>query len=287
MKNQKVKYETESVDGLRIFYREAGPEDAQTILLLHGFPTSSHMFRDLMMDLKHRYHVVAPDYPGFGYSDAPAQGEFDYSFDNLSDIIEKFIIKKGISRFYLFMQDYGSPVGFRIAARNPKWIDGLIIQNANAYMEGVGEALAKPFMPYWQNRNAETEAPLLELLSLEGTKFQFTVGTHEKRLLNPDAWMHAQAGLDRPDNRDIQLTLFYDYQNNIPKFSEWQKYFREHQPPTLITWGVGDPFFIEAGAKAYLTDLPKAKLHLLNTGHFALEEKHEEIADLIVQFIDR
>ncbi|RHX90749.1 alpha/beta fold hydrolase [Leptospira stimsonii] len=285
MKKNQINYNTETVDGVRIFYREVGSRESPTILLLHGFPTSSHMFRNLIDNLKNRYHLIAPDYPGFGYSDAPSPTTFEYSFDRLSQLIQKFVLQKKLGSFYLYMQDYGSPVGFRIASENPGWIKGLIIQNANAYMEGIGEPLANLFMPFWENRNEATTAPLVDLMKVDGTKFQFVSGVEKEEHISPDSWMHAQACLDRPGNQEIQLSLFYDYRNNPALFPKWQNYFRDNQPPTLIPWGSGDPFFTEAGARAYLKDLPKAELHLLKTGHFALEEKHEEISDLIAKFI--
>jgi pimeloyl-ACP methyl ester carboxylesterase len=282
---QKTQHKTQKIDNLNIFYREAGAENAIPILLLHGFPSSSHMFRDLMADLKNDYRLLAPDYPGFGNSDMPFVNEFEYNFEKLTEIIEKFIISLNIEKFYMYMQDYGGPIGMRLAVKHPEWIAGLIIQNSNAYMEGVGEALAKPVMPFWKNRNAETEMPLRGLLSLEGTKLQYQAGTKNSINLNPDAWTFDQLKLDRPGNTDIQLALLYDYQNNVPQFEVWQNYLRIHQPFTLIAWGAGDPFFTVAGAKAYLKDVPKAELHLLDTGHFALEDHHEEIATLIKNFI--
>lgn len=284
-KNTNIQYKNLRVDGVNIFYRETQATGGTPILLLHGFPSSSHMYRDLMNDLKGEHHLIAPDYPGFGNSDMPPMSEFDYRFDRLAQVIEKFIVALNLNKFYLFMQDYGGPIGLRIATKFPEKIAGLIIQNANSYMEGVGEALAKPVMPFWQNRNADTEAPLRGLLTIDGTKFQYQAGTQNPELLSPDAWTFDQLKLDRPGNTEIQLALLYDYQNNVPLFEVWQAYFRKHSPRTLIAWGKGDPFFTEAGARAYLRDLPKAELHLLDSGHFALEDQHEVVANLVRNFV--
>lgn len=287
MKTQnKIQYKYQKVDGLSIFYREAGAKDKTPILLLHGFPASSHMFRDLIASLKDEFYLIAPDYPAFGNSDMPPMSEFNYTFDQLAQVVENFVVAKRLNGFYLYMQDYGGPIGMRLASRHPEWIKGLIIQNANMYMEGVGEALAKPVMPFWLKRTAETEAPLRGLLSLDGTKMQYQAGVKNVENLSPDAWTFDQLKLDRPGNVDIQLALLHDYQNNVPQFEVWQKYLRTHKPATLIAWGKNDPFFVEAGARAYLKDVPNAKLHLLDTGHFALEDHHEEIARLISDFIE-
>lgn len=279
-----VRYQTKSVAGLDIFYREAGSPDNPTILLLHGFPTSSHMYRDLMPLLAQDYHVIAPDYPGFGHSSTPDAREFGYTFDKLAAVMEQFLIAIECTRFSLYMQDYGAPIGFRLAAQHPEWVQSLIIQNANAYVEGISAAF-EPFKPFWANRSPETEIPVRGLLAPAMTRFQFAHGTRNAAALNPDAWLHAQAGLDRPGNTQIQVDLLHDYRNNPPRYAEWQAYFRQHQPPTLIAWGRHDPFFTEAGARAYLRDLPNAELHLLETGHFALEEDALAIADLIQNFI--
>ena len=282
--NFKTQYKNVKIEGVNVFYREAGASTATPILLLHGFPSSSHMYRDLISDLKGDFRLIAPDYPGFGNSDMPPLSEFGYRFDRLAEIVEKFVLTLKLEKFYLYMQDYGGPIGLRLATKYPERIAGLIIQNANAYMEGVGEALAKPVMPFWQNRTAETEAPLRGLLTIDGTKLQYQAGSKNPETLSPDAWTFDQLKLDRPGNTDIQLALLFDYQNNVPLFEVWQKYFRTHSPRTLIAWGKGDPFFVEAGARAYLRDLPKAELHFLDAGHFALEDHHEEIAELITRF---
>lgn len=281
----KTTYHTATVNGLGIFYREAGSPQNPTVLLLHGFPTSSHMFRELIPALAEHFHVIAPDYPGFGQSSAPSVDDFKYTFDNLAGLLEAFLQQIGCTRFALFMQDYGAPVGYRIAARHPEWITALLVQNANAYMEGVNTDTFAPFFPFWQNRNAETEAPIRGFLGLGTTKFQYTHGARNPAAISPDNWQHDQPLLDRPGNDLVQLALLHDYQNNPPVYPQWQEYFRQHQPPTLITWGKNDPFFKPEGAQAYLKDLPKAKLHLFDTGHFALEEDGPAIAALIANFL--
>ena len=270
------------IDGLNLFYREAGPAHLPTLVLLHGFPTSSHMFRDLIPHLEDRFHVIAPDYPGFGYSEAPSPADFAYTFDHLADVTEKLLAQLGIQTFALYLQDYGGPVGFRIAARNPERITGLIIQNANAYMEGISEAMA-PIAKYWSDR-AGMEPAIRGFLTRETTTFQYTHGAGNPERISPDSYHHDQALLDRAGNDLIQLELLFNYQANPPLYPEWQRYFRQHQPRTLIVWGKNDPFFTVAGARAFLRDLPQAELHLLEAGHFALEELHEEIAAHISRF---
>jgi uncharacterized peroxidase-related enzyme len=282
----KTTYHKVAVDGLEIFYREAGSPKKPTVLLMHGFPTSSHMFRELIPALASDYHVIAPDYPGFGQSSAPDVTKFTYTFDHLADVMEHFLKQIGCTRFALFMQDYGSPVGFRIAVKHPEWVSALLIQNANAYLEGINMETFKPLQPFWANRTAETEAPVRGFLAAGTTQFQYTHGTRNPASISPDNWLHDQALLDRPGNDLIQLALLHDYQNNPPLYPSWHSYLRNHQPPTLITWGKNDPFFTESGARAYLKDVPKAELHLLNTGHFALEEDGDIIAAYILEFLD-
>jgi pimeloyl-ACP methyl ester carboxylesterase len=270
------------IDGLNLFYREAGAAHLPTLVLLHGFPTSSHMFRDLMPHLEDRFHVIAPDYPGFGYSAAPSPADFAYTFDHLAEVTEKLLAQLGINSFALYLQDYGGPVGFRIAARNPERITGLIIQNANAYLEGISDAMA-PIAKYWSDRTG-MEPAIRGFLTRETTTFQYTHGAGKPERISPDSYNHDQALLDRPGNDLIQLELLFNYQANPPRYPEWQEYFRQHQPRTLIVWGKNDPFFTVPGARAFLRDLPQAELHLLEAGHFALEELHEEIAAHITRF---
>jgi pimeloyl-ACP methyl ester carboxylesterase len=279
-----ISYKTLAIDGVNIFYREAGLRSNPVILLLHGFPSSSHMYRDLMNDLADRYYLIAPDYPGFGNSDMPDRDNYTYTFDNLSVTIEKFIDALKLTRFSMYVQDYGSPVGYRIAVRRPELIEALIIQNANAYEEGIGPAIDDG-KRFWANRNTETENAMRNILTAEGTKFQYIDGVEDVQKISPDAYRYDQVFLDRPGNKEIQLDLLYDYRNNLTLYPVWQKYLREHQPRTLITWGKNDAMFTERGALAYKKDLPNAEIHLLNTGHFALEEFHTEIAAYIDNFL--
>lgn len=279
-----IRYNSLSIDGVNIFYREAGSRSNPAILLLHGFPSSSHMYRDLINDLADRYYLIAPDYPGFGNSDMPDRDKYTYTFDNLSVTIERFIDALKLTKFALYMQDYGSPVGYRIAVRRPELIKALIIQNANAYEEGIGPAI-EDGKRFWANRNTETENAMRNILTAEGTKFQYIDGVEDVQRISPDAYRYDQLFLDRPGNKEIQLDLLYDYRNNLTLYPVWQQYLRDHQPPTLITWGKNDAMFTEKGALAYRKDLPKAEVHLLNTGHFALEEFHAEIAVYIDRFL--
>ncbi len=274
------------VNGLDIFYREAGPKNAPAILLLHGFPTSSQMFRNLIPALAERYHVVAPDYPGFGNSAMPGVDKFDYSFDNLARVIEAFTEKLGLKRYSLYVMDYGAPVGFRLAAKHPERVQALIVQNGNAYEEGLAD-FWKPFRAYWKNRNAETAKPLEGFLNIGVTKWQYTHGTRNPQAISPDAWTVDKYFLDRPGNKDIQLQLFYDYGSNPPLYPEWQAYFRKHQPPTLLVWGKNDKIFPAEGAHPYKRDLKNIEFHLLDTGHFALEEDGITIARLIRSFLGK
>lgn len=277
-----ITYHNIKIDGLNLFYREAGSAHLPTLVLLHGFPTSSHMFRDLLPHLEDHFQIIAPDYPGFGYSDAPAPAVFSYTFDHLAELVEKLLEKLGIKSFALYLQDYGGPVGFRLAVKNPQRITGLIIQNANAYLEGIAETMA-PIAQYWSDRTG-MESTIRGFLTKETTVFQYTHGVSKPERISPDAYQHDQSLLDRSGNDLIQLELLFNYQTNPPLYPLWQDYFRKHQPKTLLVWGKGDPFFTVAGAQAYLRDLPKAELHLLDTGHFALEERHEEIAAHILRF---
>jgi len=273
-----------SIDGHKIFYREAGSSNAPTLVLLHGFPSSSHMFRDLIPKLADKFHVIAPDYLGFGYSDQPAAKEFHYTFDNLTAQIEKLLFTHlGLKKFSIYVQDYGAPIGFRIASNHPDAIQGIVVQNGNAYLEGVSPAL-EPMTVFWKDRNAETEAPLRAFLAAQTTKFQYEHGAADLSKISPDTYTFDQIFLDRPGNDAIQLDLFFDYQSNVALYPKWQAYFKKHQPPTLIVWGQNDPFFTVEGAKAFLRDIPQAELHLLEAGHFALEEHSDPIANYIKQF---
>ena len=281
-----TQFHTISVNDLDIFYREAGSKNAPTIILLHGFPTSSHMFRNLIPALSDRFHLIAPDYPGFGNSSKPGVETFDYTFDRLAEVMEAFIDKLGIERYSLYVMDYGAPVGFRIAARHPERITSLIVQNGNAYTEGLRE-FWDPIRKYWKNRTIENAQPLAGFISLEGVEWQYTHGVRNKAVISPDNWRNDLHHLTQEGNADIQLALFYDYQNNIPLYPEWQAYFREHQPPMLIAWGKNDFIFPVEGAHPYKRDLKNLEFHLLDTGHFALEEDGHLISKLIRNFLDK
>ncbi len=279
-----ITFKTAEIDGLDIFYREAGSNSKPTILMLHGFPSSSHMYRDLIKDLSEDFHLIAPDYPGFGQSSSPLPSGYDYSFQNLAVTIDHFIDVLGLKKFSLYVQDYGGPVGFRIAAQRPELIQALIIQNANAYNEGLGDAL-KPLVDYIQNQNAETEKAVRFFLSPDANKWLHTDGADDVLNISPDSYTIDQYYLDRPGNDEIQLTLFRDYGTNLPLYEEWQSYFRKYQPPTLVISGKNDKLFVAAGAEAFKNDIPDAQIRLLDGGHFVLEEKHAEAASLIRSFL--
>ncbi|TWU00276.1 Haloalkane dehalogenase [Botrimarina colliarenosi] len=282
-----IRYRTVEIDGLDIFYREAGPKDAPTVLLLHGFPTSSHMFRDLIPRLAEKYHVVAPDYPGYGYSSAPSVDAFDYTFDNLAQVVTKFIERVGIERYSLYLMDYGAPIGYRIAAAAPERVDSLIVQNGNAYEEGLDNAFWEPVKKYWADRTDANGDALRGVLTIDATKWQYTHGVRNVESISPDTWDHVQPLLDRPGNQEIQLAMFYSYGSNPPLYPAWQEYLRKHQPPTLIVWGKNDAIFPDAGAYPYKRDLKDLEFHLFDTGHFALEEDGAEIGRLMRDFLDR
>lgn len=275
-------YKTATVGGRKIFYREAGDAALPTIVLLHGFPTSSFMFRNLIPLLADRFHVIAPDYVGFGQSDAPAASEFDYTFDNLTAHVAGLIDALGLTSYILYMQDFGGPVGFRLFAQRPEAVRGFVIQNTNAYMAGVGEPAAQVFLPLWENRNAETEAAARGFLAAGTTQFQYLVGARDEAAISPDNWTHDQALLDRPGTDAYMLDLLDDYKTNVAAYDSWHAAFRAHTPRTLITWGRNDPFFTPAGAEAFLADLPDAKLVWLNSGHFVLDENAETVAAEII-----
>jgi pimeloyl-ACP methyl ester carboxylesterase len=276
-------FQNATVRGLKLFYREAGSKASPTIVLLHGFPSSSHMFRDLIPQLAVKFHVIAPDYVGFGYSDAPDAGKFDYTFDNLATHIEDLLFGVlGLKKFSIYVQDYGAPVGYRIAWKHQDAIEGIVVQNGNAYVEGIGAAF-DPMKPFWSNRNSETERPVRDLLKKETTIFQYTHGVKDVSRISPDSYTLDQLFLDRPGNDAIQLNLLHNYQSNLALYDSWHEFFRNRQPKMLILWGKNDPFFTVEGAQAYLRDIPNAKLHLLDTGHFALEDSCDFIAQHIVK----
>lgn len=283
--SSQTQYKTIDVDEVEIFYREAGPKDAPVIVLLHGFPTSSHMYRNLIPDLAKNYRVIAPDYPGFGNSSMPSLDEFEYSFDNLATITDKFLEKVGAEKYTLYVMDYGAPIGFRIAAKHPERVQGLIVQNGNAYEEGLRE-FWQPIKAFWKDKTPANAKVLKDsLLTIGATKWQYTNGTRNEAMISPDNWIVDQTKLDRLGNKEIQLELFYSYGTNPPLYPEWQAYFRAHQPPTLLVWGKGDVIFPEEGAHPYKRDLKNIDFHILDTGHFALEEDGEVISKLILNFM--
>jgi pimeloyl-ACP methyl ester carboxylesterase len=285
---QGIRYGTVSIDSIPIFYREAGPKDAPVIMLLHGFPASSFMYRDLMPKLSKDFRVIAPDYPGFGYSGAPSQGRFAYTFDGLANIMEKFIAARGIEKYALYMQDFGGPVGFRLATRNPNRITHLIIQNANAYEEGLPDGFWAPAKTLWKKPTAGNFAKIANLaMSDEALRWNYTHGVKDEALISPDSWILQRELLARPGAKNIMTALLYDYRTNIAQYSSWHRYFREHRPKTLIVWGKNDVIFPAEGARAYLKDIPEAELHLLESGHFALEDSADEIAGYMSAFLIR
>ena len=281
-----IHYRTMSIDGVDVFFREAGPVDAPVVLLLHGFPTSSHMFRNLIPLLADRYHVIAPDYPGFGASGAPPADEFTYSFAHFADIVDELMTRLGADRYAMYVMDYGAPVGYRLALKHPDRVSALIVQNGNAYEEGLRE-FWDPVKRLWADGSDENRQALFGLVTLDMTIFQYTDGVADISRISPDNWLVDQPLLDRPGNRDIQLSLFQDYGTNVPLYPQFQAFFREQSPPTLILWGKNDKIFPEEGAHPYLRDLPEAEMHILDTGHFALEDKLEVMAPLISEFLDR
>ncbi|MBC9933268.1 alpha/beta fold hydrolase [Chitinophaga qingshengii] len=276
-------YRSITVNNLEIFYREAGKPQAPVILLLHGFPSSSHMYRNLIPALAEDYRVIAPDYPGFGYSSKPSPDAFEYSFDNVAAVMEQFIQQMGLTRFHLYMQDYGGPIGFRIITRHPEWVGSLLIQNANAYTEGLGPVVQEIGRLQQSGDTAALAAAVDNMLSLEGMWALNLVGAKDPSRFSPDGWTFDAAVIDKP----VQRALFANYGANFPAYPLWQDWMRQHQPPTLITWGKNDNIFPGEGATAYLRDLPNAELHLFDGGHFLLEEYNDEVAGLIKAFLKK
>jgi pimeloyl-ACP methyl ester carboxylesterase len=286
MKTQIIKNLTTNVDGLNIFYRESGPKGAPVILLLHGYPTSSHMYRNLIPILNEKFHVIAPDLPGFGYSDAPKNTDFSYTFDNLTKYIQGFIDQLGLKRFAIQVFDYGAPVGYRLAVANPEKITGIISQNGNAYVEGLSEGW-NPIQKYWAEPSEENRNNLRAFTTIETTKWQYTTGVSDATLVAPEAYTLDQYFLDREGNVDIQLDLFKDYASNVAMYPTFHAYFQKHQPPFLAAWGDKDPFFLPPGAEAFKRNLPNAIVKFYDTGHFALETHVNEIGEEILKFLSQ
>jgi pimeloyl-ACP methyl ester carboxylesterase len=281
-----ISYRTADVDGFKIFYREAGPKDATALLLLHGFPSAGHMFRDLIPHFADRFHIVAPDLPGFGQSDMPPREKFAYTFDHVAEVIDRFIGVIGLKRFAIYVFDYGAPTGFRIAAKHPERITAIISQNGNAYEEGLSDGW-NPIRAYWQDASEKNRAALRAFLKPETTVWQYTHGVPDTTKVSPDGYTLDNFYLARPGADEVQLDLFGDYKSNIALYPAFQKYFRTHKPPFLAAWGKNDPFFLPPGAEAFKRDNPNAVVRFFDTGHFALETHAAEIAAAIRDFLSR
>jgi pimeloyl-ACP methyl ester carboxylesterase len=281
-----ITYQQAAVDGRKVFYREAGAKDRPTILLLHGFPTSSHMFRNLIPALADHYHLVAPDLPGFGFSDAPDRKQFRYTFENLARVIDRFTQTIGVDQYAIYVFDYGAPVGLRLALAHPERITAILSQNGNAYEEGLSQGW-NPIQKYWKEPTSENRAALRDILKPDSTKWQYVHGVEDESLVAPEAYRLDSALLARPGNDEIQLDLFLDYASNVALYPQFQEYFREKKPPLLAVWGKNDPFFLPPGAEAFKRDNPNAEVQFYNTGHFALETHTQEIAHAIRDFLGR
>ena len=279
-----IHYNYATIDGHRIFYREAGAKDAPTLLLLHGFPTSSHMFRNLIPPLADRYHVIAPDLPGFGFSKSPGREDFRYTFENLAHVIDRFTEEIGLDGYAIYIFDYGAPVGLRLALAHPERITAIISQNGNAYEEGLSQGW-NPIQKYWKDPTPANRAALKDFLTPEATRSQYLHGVADATMVAPEAYELDSALLARPGNEEIQLDLFLDYASNVALYPKFQAYFRTHRPPLLAVWGRNDPFFLPQGAEAFRRDNPDAEVHLVDTGHFALETHASEIARAILTFL--
>ena len=282
----KTAYRKITVDGIEIFYRDAGPSNAPALLLLHGFPTASHMFRDLIPQLADRFHLIAPDLPGFGQSDMPPPTQFSYTFDNIAKTIDRFTELLELDRFAIYVFDYGAPTGFRLAVKHPERITAIISQNGNAYVEGLSDGW-NPIRAYWQDPSEANRAALRAFLSPETTVWQYTHGVADKSSVSPDGYSLDNFYLARPGADEVQLDFFGDYKSNVALYPEFQAYFREHKPPFLAAWGKNDPFFLPPGAEAFKRDIPDAEVRFFDTGHFALETHCEEIAAAIRSFLSR
>jgi len=281
-----VRYGSLDVNGLNIAYREAGQTSSPKLVLLHGFPSSSHQYRDLIRSLSDRFHVIAPDYPGFGLSDLPDPSEYSYTFDALSEVIGEFLKLKGFERYGLYVQDYGGPVGFRIVGRDPKALEWLIVQNSNAYEVGFTEAWDGIRKELWKNRSRETEEPLEAFMTFDTIKHIYLHGALRPELISPDNWNSDFAFVQRPNVIRLNLDLFYDYRTNVDLYPQWQAFLQENKPRTIIFWGQNDIFFTPEGGEAYLNDLPDAEIHRLDAGHFAVEDNLEYISQNIRNFYE-
>ncbi|WP_282149227.1 alpha/beta fold hydrolase [Algibacter lectus] len=284
IQHENVAYKSIKVNGINIAYREAGNPENPSIVLLHGFPASSHQYRKVLNQLSNEYHLIAPDYPGFGNSDFPDSKTFEYTFDNLATTINAFLEKKNINNYAIMIQDYGAPIGFRLATANPERITAIINQNGNAYEAGLGDAW-QGIRALWKDRNETTETALLPAFSLEGLKWQYTHGVRNIETVNPDNWNLDYLRLSRPDAHAVNLDLFYDYQNNVKLYPKWQQYLRDNQPPLLIVWGKNDAFFPESGAAAFKKDVTNIDYNIYDTGHFALEEDGDAIIKKMRSFM--
>jgi pimeloyl-ACP methyl ester carboxylesterase len=283
-----VQYKTVKIGDLDIFYREAGPKGAPVVLLLHGFPTSSQMYRNLIPALADRYHVIAPDYPGYGHSSMPPRDRFAYTFDNLAKVMDAFTVELDLTRYAMYVQDYGAPVGYRLASAHPERITAIVVQNGNAYDEGLDNKFWEPIKAYWKEPNSSEKRDALRgFLKYDATRWQYTHGVPNPELISPDGAAHDQFLMDRSGNDEIQLDLFLSYGSNPPLYPQWQAYFRKHQPPMLIAWGKNDEIFPSAGAEPYKRDLKNLEYHLLDAGHFALESEGHTIAALTREFLGR
>jgi len=280
-----IRHRTIEIDGLEVFYRESGTPGRRPLLLLHGFPSSSHMYRHLLDDLSDEFHCVAPDLPGFGLTESPPRDRFAYTFDRLAEVTEAFTRAIGLGRFALYVFDFGAPVGMRLAAAHPDRVESLIVQNGNIYEEGLADSFA-PLYAYWKDRVGHEET-VRGILTAEVTRFQYTEGVRDPELLAPESWTLDQHFLELPGRKEAVLDLFFDYRTNVERYPRWQAYLREHQPPTLVLWGRNDPYFTAAGAEAFARDVPHAEIHLLDTGHFALEDHGELVASEIRSFLAR
>lgn len=288
MNYPQTSYHTKRIDGMDIFFREAGMKDKPTIVLLHGFPSSSHMFRALIPELAKNYHVIAPDYPGFGHSGNPDHKKFAYTFEKFADLIDKLLVTIGVDKYAIYVFDYGAPVGFRLFMKHPDKITAIISQNGNAYEEGLGK-FWDSIKAYWKTHSDKEREAIRWLTTLKATRWQYENGVspEDQEKISPDGWQHDQSLLDRSGNSDIQLDLFYDYRTNLPLYPKWQEAFRKYKPALLAVWGKNDEIFVSPGADAFRRDLPDAEIHKLNTGHFALETHGQEISTLIIDFLNR